>query len=259
MAGNMEYNFYTLNKSTKNTTSLRYTISPSTVFCHSSIYNKVFVIFVQDCTPSLWKYYMTFTNLHWLSFILFWNSGASTSGYHFGISSNRLFEAVRVVCESIDAKNRPFLNIKFANKGIDALISATSWIKKSVKSYIPPYFANKESPCISYSYTSSVAIKIFNYHTFLQQIDFHSLSQNPLPCFALALSFFMLQVAILWQGDSLTTLTFAVYFACILKFRILKLYPVYKSLFKYEFLIWKPTTRNVEYLIHFYAFFVPIW
>ena len=49
-------------------------------------------------------------------------------------------------------------------------------------SNIPPYFEYKESPCISYSYTSSVATKIFNYKTSLQQIDFQSLSQNPLPC-----------------------------------------------------------------------------
>ena len=48
--------------------------------------------------------------------------------------------------------------------------------------YIPPYFEYKESPCISYSYSSSVATKIFNYKTSLQQIEFQSLSQNPLPC-----------------------------------------------------------------------------
>ena len=54
--------------------------------------------------------------------------------------------------------------------------------QKSVQSKIPPYFEYKESPCISYSYTSSVATKIFNYKTSLQQIDFQSLSQNPLPC-----------------------------------------------------------------------------
>ena len=35
---------------------------------------------------------------------------------------------------------------------------------------------------MSFSYTSSVATKIFNYKTSLQQIDFHGLSQNPLPC-----------------------------------------------------------------------------
>ena len=48
-------------------------------------------------------------------------------------------------------------------------------------SRIPPYFEYKESSCISYSYTSSVT-EIFNYKTSLQQIDFQSLCQNPLPC-----------------------------------------------------------------------------
>ena len=54
--------------------------------------------------------------------------------------------------------------------------------QKSVQSNIPPYFEYKESQCISYSYKSSVATKIFNYKRSLQQIDFQSLSQNPLPC-----------------------------------------------------------------------------
>ena len=54
--------------------------------------------------------------------------------------------------------------------------------QKSVQSKIPPYFQYKESPCISYSYTRSVASKIFNYKASLQQIDFDGLSQNPTPC-----------------------------------------------------------------------------
>ena len=41
-------------------------------------------------------------------------------GIILDISSNRLFKVVRV-CDSIKTKNRPFLKIKFANGGIDAL------------------------------------------------------------------------------------------------------------------------------------------
>ena len=78
------------------------------------------------------------------------------------ISSNRLFKAVSV-CDNAETKNRPFLKIKFANKGIDALNFSNILNQKSVQSNIPPYFQNKESPCISYSYTRSVASKIFNY------------------------------------------------------------------------------------------------
>ena len=102
-------------------------------------------------------------------------------GIILDISSNRLFKAVRV-CDSIETTNRPFLKIKFANKGIDALNLSNILNQKSVQSNIPPYFEYKESPCISYSYISSVATKNFNYKTSLQQIDFQSLSQNPLPC-----------------------------------------------------------------------------
>ena len=102
-------------------------------------------------------------------------------GIILDISSNRLFKAVRV-CDSIETKNRPFLKIKFANKGIDALNLSNILNQKSVQSNIPPYFEYKESPCISYSYTNSVATNIFNYKTSLQQLDFQSLSQNPLPC-----------------------------------------------------------------------------
>ena len=98
------------------------------------------------------------------------------------ISSNRLFKAVRV-CDSIETKNRPFPKIKFANKGIDALNLTNISNQKSVQSNIPPYFEYKESPYISYRYTSSVATKIFNYKTSVQQMDFLSLSQNPLHCF----------------------------------------------------------------------------
>ena len=65
-----------------------------------------------------------------------------------------------------------FLNVKFANKGIDALNVSNFLNQKSVQNEIPPYFQYKESPCISYSYTRSVASKILNYKASLQQLDF---------------------------------------------------------------------------------------
>ena len=71
--------------------------------------------------------------------------------------------------------------MKFANKGIDALNVSNILNQKSVQSNIPPYFQNKESPCTSYNYSRSVASEIFNYKRSLQQIDFSSLSHNPLP------------------------------------------------------------------------------
>ena len=117
-------------------------------------------------------------------------------GIILDISSNRLFKAVRV-CNSVETKNRPFLKIKFANKGINALNLSNILNQKCVQSNIPPYFEYKESLCISYSYTSSVATKIFNYKTSLQQIDFQSLSQNPLPCSCSGSEFLYAP----WPGD----------------------------------------------------------
>ena len=83
-------------------------------------------------------------------------------GIILDISSNRLFKAARL-CDYTETKNRPLLKIKFANDGMDALTLNNILNQKSVQSNIPPYFQNKESPCISYSYTRSVASKIFNY------------------------------------------------------------------------------------------------
>ena len=111
------------------------------------------------------------------------------------ISSNRLFKAYRV-CDSIETKNRPFPKIKFANKGIDALNLSNILNQKSVQSNIPPYFQYKESPCISYGCTSSVATKIFNYKTVCSKSNSKVFLRIPCLVPALALSFFMLHVAI---------------------------------------------------------------
>ena len=102
-------------------------------------------------------------------------------GIILDISSNRLFKAVRVG-EPTETRNHPFLKVTFANKGIDALNLRNMLNQKSVQSKIQQYFQYKESTCISYSYTHSVASKIFNYKASLQQIDFNGLSQNPTPC-----------------------------------------------------------------------------
>ena len=84
--------------------------------------------------------------------------------------------------EPTETRNRLFLKVKFANKGIDALNLSNMLNQKSVQSKIPPYFQYKESPCISYTYTRSVSSKMFNYKSSLQQIDFYCLPQNPQSC-----------------------------------------------------------------------------
>ena len=121
--------------------------------------------------------------------------GASTSGYHFGYFLQHTFQSCQgrwtylyfyilyFIFYTSETRNRPFLKVKFANKGIDALNLSDMLNQKSVHSKILPYFQYKESPCISYSYTRSVASKFFlNYKASLQQIDLDGLSQNPTPC-----------------------------------------------------------------------------
>ena len=55
----------------------------------------------------------------------------------------------------------------FANKGIDALNLSNILNQKYVLSNITPYFQNKDSPCITYSYTRSVTSKFLQYECFI--------------------------------------------------------------------------------------------
>ena len=101
-----------------------------------------------------------------------------------------------ISCEILTCESSEF---KFANKGIDALNVSNILNQKSVQNKIPPYFQYKESPCISYSYTRSVASKIFNNKASLQQLDFHMI---PHLATALIQNFFTHHVAIIVTGGS---------------------------------------------------------
>ena len=68
-------------------------------------------------------------------------------GIILDISSNRPFKAVKF-CDSFETNIRPFLKIKFANMGIEALNISNIMNQKYAQSNIPPYFQYKESPCI---------------------------------------------------------------------------------------------------------------
>ena len=102
-------------------------------------------------------------------------------GVILDISTFRLFQAVRSD-KSEEKTNRPFIKVRFANKGIDNLNLGQILNHKTVTEKIPPYFKRKETPCISYSYTPTVASKIYNYKRFLQCIDLSNPSLHPLPC-----------------------------------------------------------------------------
>ncbi|KAK3103876.1 hypothetical protein FSP39_022583 [Pinctada imbricata] len=102
-------------------------------------------------------------------------------GVILDISTFRLFQAVRSD-KSEEKTNRPFIKVRFANKGIDNLNLGQILNHKTVTEKIPPYFKRKETPCIFYSYTPTVASKIYNYKRFLQCIDLSNPSLHPLPC-----------------------------------------------------------------------------
>lgn len=102
-------------------------------------------------------------------------------GIILDIASNRMYRPVKTDTAQ-ENKNRPFLKIKFENKGIDALNLSNILNHKTVQDKIPPYFKKKESPCISYSYTTPVATKIYNYKEALQCLDLSDFSENPQHC-----------------------------------------------------------------------------
>ena len=92
----------------------------------------------------------------------------------------RLFKPVR--SEPLHDNKRKFLPIHFSNKGIDAINISNVLHHKEVTSKIPPYFQNQSVPIISYSYTKTIAPKIFNYHQALQGLDMDEYLKNPLTC-----------------------------------------------------------------------------
>jgi hypothetical protein len=56
-----------------------------------------------------------------------------------------------------------FFKLKFSNKGIDAVNLRNILRHKKVQSCIPEYFKSKSMPRISYTYTPTIASKLFIY------------------------------------------------------------------------------------------------
>ena len=86
------------------------------------------------------------------------------------IANCRLFRPVNSSL-SKDSPDR-FLHLKFANKGIDAININNILHNKNVRKTIPPYFKYQSNPKISYTYTRSIASKLFNYRQSLQDWRF---------------------------------------------------------------------------------------
>ena len=93
----------------------------------------------------------------------------------------RLFRPVRSDILSTDAKTH-FIKLNFINKGIDALNLPSIVRSKSFTERVPTYFKEKEPPIISYTYTKTIASKIFNFSSTLSDLDYNQFHNNPSQC-----------------------------------------------------------------------------
>ena len=75
------------------------------------------------------------------------------------VAKFRLYKPVQTVSPE-ETPTRDFLKLDFRNKGLDV---SNILNHKKVTSTIPAYFKNQRPPIISYSYSSPIAPKIFNY------------------------------------------------------------------------------------------------
>ena len=83
----------------------------------------------------------------------------------------RLFRPVRSDLLSTDAKTH-FIKLDFINKSIDAVNLPLILRSKSVIETVPTYFKEKEPPIISYTYTKTIASKIFNFSSTPSDLDY---------------------------------------------------------------------------------------
>ena len=66
--------------------------------------------------------------------------------------------------------------------GIDAVNLPSILRGKSVTETAPTYFKEKEPPIISYTYTKTIASKIFNFSSTLSDLDYHQFHNNSTQC-----------------------------------------------------------------------------
>ena len=96
------------------------------------------------------------------------------------ICHHRLFKPVR--SDTSSDSSRFFLKPKFINKGIDSINLPNILNHKNIKSNIPPYFKFQKPPIISYSYSPTIASKIFNYKRTLTNLDLNNDLSIPSSC-----------------------------------------------------------------------------
>ena len=78
------------------------------------------------------------------------------------------------IIETKQTENAPksFLKIPFHNKGIEMIKIPQILHSKHVKKSIPNFIQNQTPPLVSYSYTKTIAGKIFNFKQTIKELDF---------------------------------------------------------------------------------------
>ena len=93
------------------------------------------------------------------------------------------------------------MHMSFANKGIDAINISNILHNKKVTSTRPPYLKNQSVPVLSYTYTNTIASKIFNYKKALQHIDIDNYHHSDTPCKCSPSSFNYVPIGHIITGD----------------------------------------------------------
>ena len=97
------------------------------------------------------------------------------------LNEQKVGSSVRSDILSTDAKTH-FIKLDFINKGTDAVNLPSILRSKSVMETVSTYFKEKEPPIISYTYTKTIATKIFNFSSTLSDLDYHQFHNNPSQC-----------------------------------------------------------------------------
>ena len=96
------------------------------------------------------------------------------------IANCRMFKPVN--SDIPNESPRKFLNTKFANKGIDAINIENILNHRDIVKNIPSYFKYQTTPKISYTYTNSIASKMFNYKQSLPDFKLNEHTSQPPLC-----------------------------------------------------------------------------
>ena len=97
------------------------------------------------------------------------------------VAKLRLYKPVQTVSPE-ETPTRDFLKLDFKNKGLDAINISNILNHRKVTSTIPAHFKCQSPPIISYSYSSPIAPKIFNYKNMLQGLNTENITRNPSAC-----------------------------------------------------------------------------